>query len=345
MCVALDDSMEDVLSLDDTVSLIQTGVAVAVAGRDKFSPHAQDIRKVASGNEPKSDDVLLQTDKSQERMREGPKTIKQIFQDTGTDKLFLHGYHRYYETQLAPYRDIDGLRLLEIGAKEGKSLGAWLQYFKNPAAVQGVSYGANATEAKENACNSMPEHCQKLEIYSLDQSDKAALADMKAKNPEGWDIIIDDASHYPPHQIISFQSLWPSIRPGGLYVVEDIESSYAEKGAYAYNYPLHGGIGRAPPSNAVEQFKRLVDVVSRKHFGQPQFTVFDGVDQDVADVDFADGLIFVHKAPANPEWDTFPRDTMFDRGLWHNDHFQEYQKKLQSEQLEKKLLTDPYNVN
>merc|ERR1719336_3344255 len=272
-CVAFDDSMKD-----DKTTMIQTG---------------------------------LHMEESKERLQKRPKTIKQIFQETDTDKLWRHGYHRYYETQLAPYREIDGLRLLEIGADSGISLGAWLQYFTKPAAVQGVAHGVDADAARKKACDLMPDQCEKLAIYSLDQSDKAALADMSEKNPDGWDIIIDDASHYPPHQIISFQSLWPKLRPGGLYVVEDIESSYVDTGE-VYGYPLTGGIGRDPPTNAVEQFKRLADVVSRKHFGQPQFTVFEGVDHDVADVDFADGLIFVHKAPADPEWDSYPRELAFD---------------------------------
>jgi len=278
-----------------------------------------------------------------EEKKQGPKTIKEIFQETNTDKLWRHGYHRYYETQLAPYRGIDGLRLLEIGADSGISLGAWLQYFANPATVQGVAYGVDAGNAKNKACELMPAQCNKLEIYSLDQSDKAALADMSAKNPEGWDIIIYDASHYPPHQIISFQSLWPKLRPGGLYVIEDIESSYVDTGS-VYGYPLSGGIGHAPPANAVEQFKRLADVVSRKHFGQPQFTVFEGVDHDVADVDFADGLIFVHKAPADPEWNRYPKDLIFDSGNSGNS-FPEYQDKLQAEKLEESLRADPRNVN
>lgn len=269
---------------------------------------------------------------------QGLKSIKDIFQESNTDKLWRHGYHRYYETQMAPYRAIDGLRILEIGADSGISLGAWLQYFTNPAAVQGVAYGVDAAEAKRKACELMAAQCDKLAIYSLDQSDKAALADMSAKNPEGWDIIIDDASHYPAHQIISFQQLWPKLRPGGLYVIEDIESSYVDNGA-VYGYPLTGGIGKPPPVNAVEQFKRLADVVSRKHFGQPEFTVFEGVDHDVADVDFADGLIFVHKAPADPEWNEFPKDVVFDARS-SGKSFQEYEEKLKSEQLEEKLRTD-----
>jgi len=271
------------------------------------------------------------------------KTIKEIFNETNTDKLWRHGYHRYYETQLAPYRDIDGLRILEIGAESGAALGAWLQYFTKPAAVQGAAYGVDAIAAKQTACSIMPDHCEKLAIYSLDQSDKAALADMSAKNPEGWDIIIDDASNYPPHQIISFQNLWSKIRPGGLYVIEDIETSYVDTGS-TYGYQLTGGIGHAPPANAVEQFKRLADVVSRKHFYRPQFTVFDGVDHDVADIDFADGLIFVRKAPADPEWNTYPKDLAF--GSANTEKSLElFEEKLAAENLEGQMHSDSYNKN
>merc|ERR1719410_751026 len=284
------------------------------------------------------------TNTQQAKEQEEPASIKDIFQGANTDKFYRHGYHRYYETHLKPYRAVDGLRLLEIGADSGVSLGSWMKYFTKVAAVQGVAYRVNVENAKETACKLMPEQCEKLAIYDLDQSDKTALANMMAQNPDGWDIIIDDGSHYPGHQIISFQQLWPKLRPGGLYVVEDIEPSYADFGN-AYSYPLSGGgIGKPPPGNAVEQFKRLADVVSRKHFGQPEFTVFGGVDKDVAEVDFADGLIFVQKKPADPEWDKYPQDTFIDYDKTVNS-FNEYQQKLQAENLQEKLQNDPNNKN
>jgi len=275
--------------------------------------------------------------------QEEPISLKEIFQGVNTDKVYRHGYHRYYETHLNPYRTVDGLRLLEIGADSGISLGAWLKYFTDPSAVQGVAYNVDAEKAKETACKLMPEQCEKLAIYNLDQSDKTALADMMAKNSEGWDIVIDDGSHYPGHQIISFQQLWPNLRPGGLYVVEDIETSYADFGN-AYQYPLSAGIGKAPPGNAVEQFKRLADVVSRKHFGQPDFTVFGGVDKDVAEVDFADGIIFIQKKPADPDWDKYPQDTFIGSDKTDKS-FKEYQERLQAEHLEEELKNDPNNKN
>ncbi len=41
-----------------------------------------------------------------------------------------------------------------------------------------------------------------------------------------YDIIIDDGSHVPQHQIISLACLLPALNPGGLYIIEDLETSY-----------------------------------------------------------------------------------------------------------------------
>merc|ERR1719479_252125 len=123
-----------------------------------------------------------------------------------------------------------------------------------------------------------------------------------------------------------------------MYAIEDIESSYVDTGE-VYQYQLSGGIDKPPPDNAVEQFKRLADVVSRKHFGQNEFTVFDGVDQDVADVVFADGIIFIHKKPADPDWDSYPNKTVYTHDNTDRS-FQAYQQKLLAENLEEKLKND-----
>jgi hypothetical protein len=239
-----------------------------------------------------------------------PRTLKEIFTETGTDKLWRHGYHRYYDSELLPFRETASMRVLEIGADTGISLGAWLTYFKDPVSVAGVAYKVNATAAKQKACDIMKRMCSKLNIYSLDQSDVAALTQLKQSESEGWNIIIDDGSHKPEHQIISFQNLWEKLLPGGLYVIEDVESSYVDRGA-VYGYPLNAGIGVPPPRSAVEKFKQLADVVSRKHFGHPEFSIFEGVDKDVASVRFGDGIIFVQKFGSDPDWAKYPAHTVF----------------------------------
>ena len=41
-----------------------------------------------------------------------------------------------------------------------------------------------------------------------------------------YDIIIDDGSHIPGHQLTSLACLLPALNPGGLYVIEGLETSY-----------------------------------------------------------------------------------------------------------------------
>jgi hypothetical protein len=309
-CLQTDGADND----DYAMSLLQTNLGVSsvlkatkkVDSQSREAPILlQSRRGVQEGDNNRYDKSVHHHSPSKRK-----KSVAEVFQDSGTDKLFRHGYHRYYETELEPYRDIDGARILEIGADTGKSLGAWLEYFTSPAAVGGVAYSAtynvDAEAARTEACALFPDQCDKLQIYYMDQSNVSALNSLLEQNRDGWDVVIDDGSHVPQHQLISFQKLWPNIRPGGLYVIEDIETSYVDDGTPIYGYELHGGIGQTPPENTVEQFKRLVDVVNRKHFDHPKFSVFAGVDKDVARVSFADGLIFVQKKPSTPDWDKYP---------------------------------------
>jgi hypothetical protein len=100
---------------------------------------------------------------------------------------------------------------------------------------------------------------------------------------QGWDIIIDDGSHLPEHQLVSFTALFPFVRPGGVYVIEDIETSYFDgPSAKIYGYPItNAGLGKPPPGNFVEKMKQLVDVVNRDWFYHPEFSIL-GPEVDLA---------------------------------------------------------------
>ena len=80
-------------------------------------------------------------------------------------------------------------------------------------------------------------------IYGLDIFDKTALSEDRMRVLQGdqgdrqfldamarqfgtFDIVIDDGSHMSHHVITSFNALFPLLRPGGLYVVEDLSCLY-----------------------------------------------------------------------------------------------------------------------
>ena len=141
--------------------------------------------------------------------------VLEAMANTGTDKgPSHHQYQRYYDKWLAPFQFKQGLKLVEIGAERGRSLHMWSKYFQNASLIAGLAYGDMTEHVEESS-----QAWDKVAVYWGDQSKQETMQLLADKGP--WDVVIDDGSHYPAHQIFSFFSLWNSVNPGGLYVVED----------------------------------------------------------------------------------------------------------------------------
>ena len=71
-------------------------------------------------------------------------------------------------------------------------------------------------------------------FYGIDQADGSRLARLVDEELEGGlDIVVDDASHHYEPTLASFQALFPVLRPGGLYVIEDWRSDHRFRDALA----------------------------------------------------------------------------------------------------------------
>jgi hypothetical protein len=74
--------------------------------------------------------------------------------------------------------------------------------------------------------------------------------------------ILDDGSHIPEHQILTFDTFFSTLlTPGGVYIIEDIETSYWGRGGL-YGYSTHYGYHH--DRSLVEIFKDLVDDVNNE---------------------------------------------------------------------------------
>jgi hypothetical protein len=226
-------------------------------------------------------------------------SIALIMAKTGTDKLTRHAYDRYYDIYFNEFRHKKGLRILEIGAEQGKSIQLWSEYFTDPAAIHGIAYGKTGelVDQKELACDWRPSACDAVKIFRGDQSDPKFLKTIHDKYK--YDIIIDDGSHVPAHQLVSFKHLFQAVKPGGLYVMEDLETSYWNARApVVYGYPVpHAGIGASPRYSAVEKLKQLIDVLMRFHMSHPSLHVFPD-DDKILSVTFGQGLAVIRRATA-----------------------------------------------
>ena len=156
----------------------------------------------------------------------------------GTDKSSAHhGYLDFYERFFGPERASLG-KLLEIGVFSGQSIRMWREYFPNATII-----GADIEpDAQRHATD-------RITIELADQSNVADLVRLGTRHGP-FDIVVDDGSHVWDHQILTLQYLYPFVRPGGFYVLEDIDTSY---GSFADQYR-----GLSPISTA-HYLHRLAD--------------------------------------------------------------------------------------
>jgi hypothetical protein len=149
-----------------------------------------------------------------------PLPLPDLLQWFGSDKQ-RPGWHSYgltYQALFRPWK-YRRLRLLEIGiGGYGESLGgtsllAWQAYFPF-----GQILGADIEDKSALAGG-------RREVLNLDQSSPARLEAL-ARDRGPFDLIIDDGSHFNAHQILTFEHLFDSLKDGGIYVVEDIQTSF-----------------------------------------------------------------------------------------------------------------------
>ena len=201
------------------------------------------------------------------------------------------------------------LAILEIGSLTGESAQAWTEYFGPNTYVDMITYGGKGDNMKyknptieckrdktgEEEANNRP--CGRIHTFYCDQSDaKKFEKEVIAEWPHGWDIVIDDGSHVPAHNIISFEVLWKNVRPGGIYVVEDIETSYYPK-SNIYGYGYEAGILAPSPLNALSRFRQYADVINRGYIGPHgrMYSLFEG-DDSIMEIGYARNVIFIRKS-------------------------------------------------
>ena len=169
-----------------------------------------------------------------------------------TNKITGHGYHRFYDIFLQPMKN-HKFHLLELGVNKLGSLLMWTSYFKN-AKIFGFDKG------KELDLTFIKPEIKKN--IKLIRGDHSKIEDLKnlVKITGKCKLIIDDGSHVPEHQLLNFNYLFKHcLKPGGVYIIEDIETSYWTNG-HLYNYEIRAGYKKK--NNVVQIFKDICDIVN-----------------------------------------------------------------------------------
>lgn len=177
------------------------------------------------------------------------RSLEELFERN--EGRLIHKWMHYfdiYERHFAPFRG-HRPKVLEIGVSHGGSLDLWSTWFGRGTEIVGVDIDPR-TEALARPG---------IAIRIGDQGDPDFLDRLAADGP--FDVIIDDGSHRPAHQMLTLTKLWPALRTGGVFLVEDLHSNY---------WPEYGG-SPGQPDTFIEFVKTLVDDLNAYHSRTPGF--------------------------------------------------------------------------
>ncbi|WP_162906677.1 class I SAM-dependent methyltransferase [Algihabitans albus] len=184
-------------------------------------------------------------------------------------------YIEFYESLFSKFRNQD-IRVLEIGVQHGGSLELWKALTTPSSQIVGLDILPQTKQHED----------ERVKIFVGDQGDESFLSDVSSKTGI-FDIIIDDGSHIPFHQKITFEKFFfENLRDGGVYVVEDCHTSY---------WRDYGG-GLRKSGSFIEFSKTLIDEINAWH-GQRIKNEASKYTKSIRSIQFESSMVIFEKAP------------------------------------------------
>jgi len=139
------------------------------------------------------------------------------FKDWYSDKRAI-GLLENYEKIFYKFKDLP-INYCEVGIAHGESLQWARDYFGKECKIVGVDL-YEPDMAPDDA-----------HIHIINQMDSEGLIAM-AKEEGPFDIIIDDGAHTRPTAESTFNALYPYLKSGGFYIIEDWGAGYLPQNAH-----------------------------------------------------------------------------------------------------------------
>jgi hypothetical protein len=201
----------------------------------------------------------------------------------GTDKASSHhDYMEAYSHYFDAIKD-DPIKFLEIGIYEGSSVKLWEEYFIK-AELHFIDVSLNAVKY----------HSTRSHYHIARQEDADDLQKFIQEAGTDFDVIIDDGGHAMNQQITSFIHLFPHVKSQGIYIIEDLHTSY---------WNCLGGGNRNQTTIAL--LKNLIDQInfvgastgraSHQNLSDSTMKKLGIYQKDILSICFYDSLVFVTK--------------------------------------------------
>ena len=187
----------------------------------------------------------------------------------------IHKWNHYfdiYERHFNRFRNKE-IVILEIGVSQGGSLQMWKDYFGDKAKIFGIDIDPRCKELEE----------KNIKIFIGSQSDRKFLRKIKETIPM-VDILIDDGGHYMDQQIVSYEELFSHIKNNGVYLCEDLHTSY---------WPKWGG-GHKKSDTFIEYSKNFIDYLHAFHSKHSSLKV-NSFTRSADSIHYYDSIIVIEK--------------------------------------------------
>jgi len=200
---------------------------------------------------------------------------KFFYANTGN---LIHKWRHYFEIYDRHFQRFRGepVHVVEIGVGQGGSLRMWKEYFGPQAHIYGIDINP--------ACRCLEE--ERISILTGDQEDTVFLAGVAARIPV-IDILIDDGGHTMAQQTRTFEALFPHISATGVYLCEDLHTSY---------WSAWGG-GYRKPGSFIEYSKNLIDLLHAWHSTNAAELRVEDFTRTAHSLHYYDSILVIEKHP------------------------------------------------
>ena len=199
--------------------------------------------------------------------------LEQYFEKN--DKRLINKYQHYfdvYDRHFSKYKGQE-ITIVEIGVSQGGSLQMWRSYFGPKAKIWGIDI--------DPRCKLLEEQNTNIIIGSQeDENFLESIYDITGP----IDILIDDGGHTQKQQITTFNILFDKIKDDGVYLCEDVHTSY---------WLSYGG-GHKRKGTFIEFAKNLIDKLNAFHSEENNLQV-DSFTKSAKSIHYYDSIIVIEK--------------------------------------------------
>ena len=204
----------------------------------------------------------------------------------------IHKWMHYFEIYDRHFARLRGQSpvVLEFGVSQGGSLQMWKDYFGPGARLFGVDINPECKRFEEDG----------VRIFIGDQADRNFLRSLATTLPP-IDILIDDGGHTMEQQIATFEELFACVKPHGVYLCEDLHTSYWHR----------WGGGYRKRGSFIEYSKGWVDQLHAWHTRTPRRLSVSDFTRSAHSLHYYDSVLVVEKRPMQAPTDHATGETLF----------------------------------